>query len=194
MFHLWKNSLAAKGPNTEDLIEIIVIVAIIGIGVLKALTRGIKRMAEKKSDQSKYTPATTPARPKKRYVAADGSYKTLEQLREEKIAQIRAAFGIPEPKEPRTISIEKPAPMAAAAATERPVRHPKRQKPVARTAAAPTGPRTAAETEGKKVHAAAAVPAGKTAYDMLFSSQQDLRNAILYQEILGKPLALRDTA
>ena len=29
-------------------------------------------------------------------------------------------------------------------------------------------------------------------YDFYFSSPQDLRKAILYQEILGKPLALRD--
>ncbi len=194
MYSLFENLLAARDDNAW--VQFIIIAVIIGFSVLKTIVRSIKAAAEQKSGQSKYSP--TPAKPKKRYVAADGSYKTLEQLREERIAQIRAAFGIPQPPaEQRYVLAETPqiADLGELSRAE------KIEKPPA-----PPAP------EPQKVYAEPApskVPASKigskptkvstdkqtvseTVYQLPFSAPQDLRTAILYYEILGKPLALRD--
>ena len=198
MFYLFTNLLAAT--DDSPWVQLIIVAVIIGFSVLKAIARKIKAMAEQKSDQSDYSP--TPSRPKKRYVADDGSYKTLEQFREEKIAQIRVAFGIPEPPdeppaEPPPIVVETPQVVEK---IERPaaiIQRPKIKKPpvpfeppLQKAYAEPVFSKISAEEH--KAHISSSLPAGKTVYELLFSSRQDLRNAILYQEILGKPLALRD--
>jgi hypothetical protein len=180
MYSLFENLLAAKGPKPEDLIQIIVVAVIIGFSILKTIARGIKANTEQKSGQSEYNPPT-PAKPKKRYVDANGGYKTLEQLREERIAQIRAAFGIPEPPGEQEI-----------AAAEAPQVVEKIEKPPApepqKVYAEPAPSKVSAI---KKTHASAVVSSRETVHKLLFSSTADLRNAVLYQEILGKPLALR---
>jgi len=176
MYSLFENLLAAKGPNPEDLIQIIVVAVIIGFSILKAIARGIKANTEQKSGQSEYNPPT-PAKPKKRYVDAKGGYKTLEQLREERIAQIRAAFGIPQPPVE-----QEPAAAEAPQVVEKIEKLP-----------APSIPETQkVHTDKQKTYVPAAVSSRETVHKLLFSSSGDLRKAILYQEILGKPLALRE--
>jgi len=195
MYSLFENLLAARDDNAW--VQFIIIAVIIGFSVLKTIVRSIKAAAEQKSGQSKYSP--TPAKPKKRYVAADGSYKTLEQLREERIVQIRAAFGIPQPPaEQRYVpaetlqiaeKIEKPpAPPAPepqkvyAEPFDRAQDRPAPSKvPASKIGSKPTKVSTDKQTVSATVH------------QLLFSAPQDLRTAILYYEILGKPLALRDT-
>ena len=198
MYSLFENLLAAK--DDSPWVQLIIVAVIIGFSVLKAIARKIKAMAEQKSDQNEYSP--TPAKPKKRYVATDGSYKTLEQLREERIAQIRAAFGIPQPPdelpaEPPPIVVETPQVVEKIERPAAVIQRPKVRKPPVHSApplqeayAEPVPSKTPAEEN--KAHIPSLPPAGKTVYELLFSSRQDLRNAVLYQEILGKPLALRD--
>jgi hypothetical protein len=183
MFYLFKNLLAAKDEEVWG--QLIIVAIVIAFGILKAIGRKIKSMAEQKSGQSEYSPASAPAKPKKRYVAADGSYKTLEQLREERIAQIRAAFGIPEPPTEQQ-SVPAEAPLIAEKIEKPPAPEPQK------VYAEPASPKIPAER--KKVHVPASTPTEETVYKLLFSSPGDLRNAVLYQEILGKPLALRDSA
>jgi len=181
MYSLFENLLAARDDNAW--VQFIIIAVIIGFSVLKTIVRSIKAAAEQKTGQSKYSP--TPAKPKKRYVAADGSYKTLEQLREERITQIRAAFGIPQPPAEQRYVPAKTLQIAE-----------KIEKPPAPPAPEPQ--KTGAEPAPSKIHAAkkthapALASSGETVHKLLFSSPSDLRKAILYQEILGKPLALRD--
>jgi hypothetical protein len=173
MFYLFTNLLAAKDGDTW--IQVVVIAVIIGFSLLKAIARSIKAMAEKQKEQSQPLFAQRPAT--KKYVDNKGGYKTLEQLREERIAQIRAAFGIPQPP------IEQEP-----AAAEAPQVVEKIEKPPA-----PSIPETQkVHTDKQKTHVPAAVSSRETVHKLLFSSSGDLRKAILYQEILGKPLALRD--
>jgi cytoskeletal protein RodZ len=195
MFYLFTNLLAAR--DDDPLIQLIIVAVIIVFGIVKTIFRSVKATMEQKSEESK--DSSTPSKPKKRYVAADSSYKTLEQLREEKIAQIRAAFGIPAPPaEPPPVVVEAPQVVER---IERPIpviQRPKVKKPPAHfvpppqeTYAEPAPLQISAEEH--KAHIPSSPPASKTVYELFFFSRQDLRNAILYQEILGKPLALRDT-
>ncbi|MGA2915161.1 MAG: hypothetical protein ABSE89_03960 [Sedimentisphaerales bacterium] len=207
MNFLFKNLLAARGPDESIWVQIIIVAVIIGVGIIKAIIRNAKTMVEQKSDESEDEPTPISDKPKKRYVDADGSFKTLEQLREERIKQIRAAYGIPEPpiqKEPQPIAaeelmqpdVEEPQYIPSPASppplpTERPIHHPKHKKPVMHTAPAAAPSKTFAEKG--KAHVPVPQPAGESINKLLFSSPDDLRNAILYQEIIGKPLALRES-
>jgi hypothetical protein len=182
MFYLWKNLLTAD--DNEVWIQLIIVAIIIGFSIIKGIVRSIKMMAEKQKEQSQLLlPAEHPAG--KRYVAADDdTYKTLEQLREERIAQIRQAFGISQPPaEKKPVTIEK------SVATEEPVAAKnKLKKPIA----SPLPEKKETHTGKKKVPIPAEVLAEETIHTLLLSTPEDLRNAILYQEILGKPLAMRD--
>ena len=201
MFYLFTNLLAAR--DDDPWVQLIIVAVIIVFGIVKTIFRSIKATMEQKSNESEHTTTPTPDRPKKRYVATDGSYKTLEQLREEKIAQIRAVFGIPEPPpepstEPSPVVIETPQVVEKIEKPVPVIHHPKVKKspayfapPPQEVYAEPVPSKISAE--GNKAHIPSSPSAGKTVYELLFSSQRDLRNAILHQEILGKPLALRDT-
>jgi len=202
MYSLFKNLLAARGSDENVWIQLIVVAVIIGFGIIKSIIRSAKAMAEEKSDESEDT-ITTPIsdRPKKRYVDADDGFKTLEQLREEKIKQIRATYGIPEPpmqKELQTISVEEPLQPTAPEPQyippphliEKPIHRPRPQKSAMYTVTAAASSKISAEKS--KAHISASQSATESIHKQLFSSPDDLRNAILYQEILGKPLALRD--
>ncbi len=190
MFYLFNNVLAAR--DNGGWIEAVIIAVIVGFSIIRAIYRSIKAASEQQTgrDESRQKPA----RPKKSYITGDESFKTLEQLREEKIVQIRAAFGIPQPP-----AEHKPVAAAAAARpavrkTEKPIhRQPKIKKHLApsQKQAAYAEPFNQARGRPKPPKVPAA--ADETIHKLLFSSPQDLRNAIIYQEILGKPLALRDT-
>lgn len=196
MNFLFKNLLAAKDEGAW--IQLVIVAVIIGVGIIKSIIRSVKAMAEEKSDESEDEPRPKPAKPKKRYIDADNGFKTLEQLREEKIEQIRATYGIPEPpiqKEPQTITVEEPLQAAVPEPQyimpiERPIHRPRPKKPAMHTATA--GASSKIPAERSKSHIPASQSARESVRELLFSSQQDLRNAILYQEILGKPLALRE--
>jgi cytoskeletal protein RodZ len=180
MNFLFNNLLAAKGPSPEDWIQIIVVVAIIVFSIFKAISRSIKNAMEQKFEQNEDN-IQTPAEPKKRYTGADNSYKTLEELREERIAQIRKAFGIPEPP------AEQEPPAAPTPQVVEKIEEPPAPKPQ-KAASEPVHLKIPAV---KKAYAPAA-STEETVHKLFFSSRADLRNAVLYQEILGKPLALRD--
>ncbi len=193
MYSLFENLLAASDKDVEVWIQFIVVAIIIVFGILKAIARRIKAMREQKSAQSESEYKPPPAKPRKRYVAADGSYKTLEQLRQERIAQIRAAFGIPQPQppsRPQPVTVETPqvADLGELGRAEK-IEKPPAPPPVPEPQPVPS--KIAADR--KKAHIPTAVPTGERVHKLLFSSPGDLRNAVLYQEILGKPLALRDT-
>lgn len=202
MDFLFENLLAQKPkPDGEFWIQLIVIAVIVGTAIIKSIVSRIKATMEQteENEEDEQTPISD--RPKKRYVDDDGSFKTIEQLRAEKIKQIRAAYGIPEPptqQEPQTVTVEEPLQPPAPepqyipqpAPIERPAGHPKPQKPVMFTAAAEVPAKSLAAKS--KAHVSAPRPAGETIDKLLFSSPDDLRNAVIYQEILGKPLALRN--
>ncbi|MFA5291799.1 MAG: hypothetical protein WC496_02045 [Phycisphaerae bacterium] len=202
--HLWWSSgdlsalpltgLAAGKPGNEVWIQFVVIAAIVGFSILKAIVRGIsgaKTMAEQKPRQNeeKHQRPVSLTGGRGKYVPARGDYKTIEQLRAEKITQIRAAFGIPEPPPIMAEKVEsEPVPV------QRLVRRAevKRPKPV------PQQNMTAAETPSAShiSHAKQPVKSGKQTSEtgnilIHLNSPQDLRSAILYQEILGPPVSMR---
>jgi hypothetical protein len=203
MYSLFENLLAARvKPGDEFWVQFIVIAAIVGFSIIKAIVRGVKTMAEQKprqEDEEKPQRPLTGGRGK--YVDARGDYKTLEQLRAEKITQIRAAFGIPEPPPVMAEQIQsEPLP------EQRPVYRPVVKRP-------PPPPKSTAYEEKEiveparpmiskkkiypdhsmdKKHITPPAPPAETRGILIhLGSPQDLRSAILYQEILGPPIALR---
>ncbi|MGB8226806.1 MAG: hypothetical protein WCE45_08110, partial [Sedimentisphaerales bacterium] len=134
MYSLFKNLLAARDEGAW--IQIVIVAVIIGFGIIKSIIRSAKAMTKEKSDESEDEARPKPAKPKKRYIDADDGFKTLEQLRAEKIKQIRAAYGIPEPpiqKEPQTITVEEPLQVIAPEPQyimpiERPIHRPRPEK------------------------------------------------------------------
>ena len=200
MFSLLENLLAARRrPKEGAWIEFAIIAAIIGFSIIKTFLRA-------RSAASKKEPEETVSRPKPRPAAgrykSDNSYKTLQQLREERKSQIRAAFGIPTPPgKEKPAAKPLPAPPQPAKKIEKPVRHAKAVRPSADFAPVPQ--KVYAETLPSRISAKRIskkqphVPVSSRtdtddAYQPLFSSPQDLRTAILYYEILGKPVSLRD--
>ncbi|MDD5010975.1 MAG: hypothetical protein PHQ00_02515 [Phycisphaerae bacterium] len=165
MISLIKN-LLARGNDENAWIQILIIAAIIGFGILRKVVSEAKASMKKDSqgDEEGYQDANET-------IATDEDYRSLEQLREEKIAQIRAAFGIPEP--PRQ-------------AVPRQVQ--KRPIPVHRPVVKKAKPFPKAE-EAKQIKPVR--PQQTEDILLKLSSPQDLRSAILYQEILGPPVALR---
>ncbi|MBN1787702.1 MAG: hypothetical protein JW806_04840 [Sedimentisphaerales bacterium] len=194
MFNPFENLLAARNGPKEGLVELLVITAIIGFSVIKTFIRARAEMKQRESDKD----SPQRSKPAHRKYAVDKNYehKTLEQIREEKKAQIRAAFGIPTPPEEKKLVTPHPP-----ATRPRPVvqryTEPKPEKRVVRPIQQhPKAARLPAKQISKKVsHTTDAAPGqaqAENAYNMLFSSPRDLRTAILYSEILGKPVALRD--
>jgi hypothetical protein len=179
MFSLFENLIAARSkPKGDDWIQFVVIIAIIGFSVIKTFIRAksaaFKRQPEQDDDSSPKPPV-----PKK--YASDGGYKTLQQLRDEKRAQIRAAFGIPTPLEDKKLISTLSEPPRLVKKTEKPLYHAKTARPSAKEVSKkPSGVSAPLQTEADDT------------YKLLFSSPQDLRTAVLYYEILGKPVSLRD--
>lgn len=180
MFSLFENLLAARNkPKDGDWIEFVVIIVIIGFSIIKTLFRAKSAVFERQPEQdddSSPKPQPVP----KRYTS-DGEYKTIQQIRDEKRAQIRAAFGIPTPPEERKlVSTPLPKPPRPVKRIEKPVFHAKARLPAKEVSKKPSGVPAPPQTKAGDV------------YESLFSSPQDLRSAILYSEILGKPVSLRD--
>ncbi len=167
MFNLFKN-LLARGNDENAWIQILIIAAIIGFGILRKVVSGAKTSAQQdsQSDEEEYQPQDV-----ERTSDVDEEYRNLEQLRQEKIAQIRAAFGIPEPLRQAV-----------------PQQMQKRPIPAHRPAAKTVKPRPKAE-EAKQ--AKPVQPQQTDDILLKLSSPQDLRSAILYQEILGPPVSMR---
>ena len=194
MHSLFGNILAARGTNIDKWVPFLIVAFVIVVNIIKVIARGIKSMSQQDGIKNE------PVRQKKttRYASADRSYKTLEQLRDEKISQIRAIFGIqtpPEEYEEEIYLAPSPPPIPEPSPQSRP-RSVHKHKPILKHAAVP---------QSKNIHTASnayTLPndspisvSQKTSddvYDFHFSSPQDLRKAILYQEILGKPVSLRD--
>lgn len=204
---IMQNILAARHANWEELIIPIIIFAVI---ILKKIFSGIKDFADQFSEpkQEEQTP--------KHYYDKD-DFVTLEELRARKLAKIRAAYGIPEPKK-QELPIEEAEPELVPEPVEQepvreqyiappPIRRQPPQPPL------PPVPPPVQKIEKEKtseniehaIHPAYKKPSRhhreskpaeitKETQDTLIhlKTQQDLRSAILYQEILGKPLALRD--
>lgn len=206
MYPVFENLLAKV--NIEEFVPILIFAAVIVVNVVKAIAQ---RKENKESKQ--------PLRQNKtgRYLSSENDFKTMEQLREERIEQIRKTFGITTPQRERKLVTPPPAPRSI----PKPVVHrPVIQKPVQQHIVQPqkvyTQSNARIENPQMRIDANAAVarPANKVHHkkmaekpamileeittetadsrDMLFSSPQDLRKAILYQEILGKPLSLRE--
>ncbi len=192
--------------------QLIILAVVFGFAILKKIVSTIKDYSEqqKSSDSSPYEeePQHKPS-----YHATHtydkNAFKTIEQIRAEKAAAIRARYGIPEPhriqEAPMELEPEQVATLPAQPISERmfspppvrreppPVYVPKKKTPrhvesVQHPAYAQNQATARPVTQVKHPHKK------ESNSDMLISlsSPQDLRAAILYQEILGKPLALRD--
>jgi hypothetical protein len=178
------NTLAARDSGENIFVQIIVMAAIIGFGILKKIVSDAKIATEQKhrqNDEKEHQPLQHNKTTRKYISGPDDEYKTLEQLRDEKRAQIRVAFGIPTPledKKPVSIPPEPPRPVKK---IEKPIYHAKTARPYAKEVGKkPSGVSAPLQTEAGDMH------------KLLFSSPQDLRTAVLYYEILGKPVSLRD--
>jgi len=181
MLSLIKNMLAARNNGWEQLIFIIIVFA---VPVLKGIFSGLKNMssqtASNKDKNKEEPPQQKPANRKHvKYTYEHGAFKTIEQLREEKIAQIRAVYGIPEPQ-----TVETPQ-------TEIPEYVPKIPDKKAVYAAKQNIKKTEIHQPNhtKAKHIESDVHPSETLIHL--SSRQDLRSAILYQEILGPPVSMR---
>ncbi|MCE5341924.1 MAG: hypothetical protein LLF92_12500 [Planctomycetaceae bacterium] len=207
----------AKSEGWEQLI---ILAVIFGFAILKKVFSAIKDYSEQHSDSSDDSTAYEELPKHKPAYHATHTYdknafKTIEQIRDERAAAIRARYGIPEPgrPKPQIPMADEPPPLE-----EEPIREhmfeppPVRieppayipQKPKKMHVAAP--PRQPEYVQPAYVMSAAmqSVPQAKKHKHtehaaevqretlISLSSPQDLRTAILYQEILGKPLALRE--
>ena len=190
--------LAARSkPKEGAWIQFVVIAAFIGFSVIKTFLRAKSAASEQKSEQSDSSPKPRPV--PKRY-ASDGGYKTIQQIRDEKRAQIRAAFGIPTPPGERKLVSTPPAPPQPVKQIEKPVQRAKIARLSTDFASMPQ--EVYAEAMPSKISAkqvskqlrvsAPSQTDSDDTHKLLFSSPQDLRTAILYYEILGKPVSLRD--
>ena len=195
------NMLAARGSGEGIFVQIIFIAAIIGFSILKKIVSDAKTAKEQKprqNDEEEHQPQQLNKTTTKRTSAGTANeYKTLEQLREERIAQIRAAFGIPEPPKqaiPRQVE-SRPIPLQ-----QRPVHRPvvKRPPPLPKSSASvemeyakPAEPKAAPAYSRDKKQKHITPPAETSNVLIRLASPQDLRSAILYQEILGPPVGLR---
>jgi hypothetical protein len=206
MNSLFETILAARPgrkPGIDTWMPFIIIAVIIVFNVVRAIVSNIKSASEKTNTGRNERRPVQPAQFRKtsQYVSSDKNYKTLEQLREERIAQIRAAFGIPTPPNERKLVSPPPPPAPPAQPTPPRQQFVKKQAPqykhirpavrhdenYDKASEAPNAVKTGQQTASHHSQA----DAGKV-FDFFFHSQQDLQKAILYQEIIGKPLALRN--
>jgi hypothetical protein len=196
MYSLFENLLAARDSGEGIFVQIIAIAAIIGFGILKKIVSDARTATQQKppqNDEEEHQPQQLNKTTAKRTSGTGDDYKTLEQLREERVAQIRAAFGIPEPPQATFQQVEsRPIPQ------QRPVHRPvvKRPPPLPKSTASaemeyikPAEPKVASAHSWDKKHITTPAETGNVLIQL--ASPQDLRSAILYQEILGPPVALR---
>src|SRR4030042_32888 len=124
MFSLFEDLLAARNkPKDGDWIEFVVIIAIIGFSIIKTLFRAKSAVFERKPERD--DGSSPKAQPVPKRYASNSEYKTIQQIRDEKRAQIRAAFGIPTPPEERKLVSTPPAPPRPVKKMKKPVYHAK---------------------------------------------------------------------
>jgi hypothetical protein len=213
-------NVLARNEGWQQLIPIVVVVA---LAILKKVFSAVKDYSEQHRDASDADDSAYEEKPehKQSYHATHtydkDAFKTIEQIRNEKAAAIRARYGIPEPRKAPPAPME-PEPEMVEQIPAEPIRErmftppPVPRKPVYIPPVPKKKPITPPPSQQENVyHPAYAQPqakpsapqmkkskhpeaAAETHNDTLisFASPQDLRAAILYQEILGKPLALRD--
>jgi hypothetical protein len=212
------NILAVKN---EEWVQIAIFLVIFFFAILKKVFSGLKNYVESQSRQTESGLKEYTKPVQKRHVYSQDDFKTIEQIRDEKIAKIRAAYGIPEPKK---LTIPRPAyeedqeaaapPMPTRQARqemppeviEEPIREqmftspPVQQEPeyIAPPVHRPKVQKKKIQSAPAMTHAQQVIQKQKEPLrqprEMLvhLTSSEDLRAAILYQEILGKPLALRE--
>lgn len=202
--NLFSNILAAKHNLNENVIQFIIFAVIAIFGILKTLFGTVKSMSQQKNFDKNYKPA----RPKKplKYIDSADDFKTMEQLRDEKITQIRATFGIPSPKPPmmqpeefgKEEEEEYVAPAPPPVPQKKYIQRPQTRR-VSPTVSQPEMlPLSKHYEQPKQTPAKHKQPSSSSKpqplapVNAIFSSADDLRKAVLYQEILGKPVALRD--
>ena len=193
----FENILAARGRDLDKFLPFIIVAVVIIVNLVKVIARGVKSMSQQDGFESK---SVRPQKPSKYLNTAD-SYKTLEQMREEKIAQIKATFGIPSPPLEEFEEPEEELYIAPAVVAPPPVPVPQRRPVVVHRQKRSTVNESLPEHHTDKAFSwkPAVKPAGggvkKVSADIgdfCFSSPNDLRKAVVYQEILGKPVSLRD--
>lgn len=194
MYSLFKNLLAARDSGEGVFVQIIVIAAIIGFGILKKIVGEAKTAMEQKpqqDDEEEYPPQQLNKTNAKHTLGTGDDYKTLEQIREEKVAQIRAAFGIPEPPKQAPLRRVESRPIPQQGPVHRPVV--KRPLPMSKKTETryikPDESKVAQVQNRDKKHVVQPDSTGNILINL--ASPQDLRSAILYQEILGPPVGLR---
>ncbi|HBG25781.1 MAG: hypothetical protein A2Y10_02195 [Planctomycetes bacterium GWF2_41_51] len=222
MTELMKNLIAAKDGGGWE--QLIILAVVFGFAILKKIFSVMKEHAERQTEQQRplqqHKPRPSqPASARKKY--ANSEFKTIEQLRQEKIAQIRAAYGIPKPvklthenvreesqrdemrrEESRQTEFrreeerpEEPWKIEQKQMEPPPIYVPKKKKKSVQTQTAyrPEYSRQEIAPLFQEVKTKAAPETKEQRHRLVnLSSVEDLRSAILYQEILGKPLALRD--
>lgn len=193
MYSLFENLLAARDSGESVFVQIIIIAVIVGFGILKKIIGDAKTAMEQKTRQNneeEQQPQQLNKTTVKHTSGTGDEYKTLEQLRQEKIAQIRAAFGIPEPQKQAPLRRVESRPIPQQGPVHRPVVKRPPPLPKAETEYIKFAEPKVAQAHGRdKKHIA---PPAETSNVLIhLTSPQDLRSAILYQEILGPPLALR---
>jgi FtsZ-interacting cell division protein ZipA len=221
----FENILAAKHNFDENLIQFLIIAAIVVFGILKTIAGAIKSAWQQQNFDKNYKPANNGKASK--YIDSPDDFKTMEQLRDEKIAQIRTTFGIPSPKPPlmqpeefgehqdeeeiyvapvpppvpQKKYIKKPQPRGVSSSPRTdayfnemlkdvgiyPTISEPEMAPLSKHYEQPQRP--AAKHKQPSTPSKPQMPASVNA---VFSSADDLRKAVLYQEILGKPVSLRD--
>lgn len=205
--------ILAKGEGWEQLIFLAVV---FGLAILKKIFSVIKDYSEQQSDQPAEDDSTyeKPPQHKLGYHATHtydkNAFKTIEQIRDERAAAIRARYGIPEPGQASPAPMELEPPMAEPIANEpigeqmfspppippKPVYvppKPKKHRPAAPPPRQPEYVQHPAYVQ-KPHRQPEKIQDAKPQENILISlsSPDDLRAAILYQEILGKPAALRN--
>ena len=195
--NLFGNILAARGRDFDKFLPLLIVAVVIVVNIIKVIARGVKSLSQQGGLENK---SVRPQKPS-RYIDTPDDFKTMEQLREEKIAQIRATFGIPSPQTEEEFEepekelyvapapppmpkkyIQKPQPRRVSATVSQP-----EMTPLAKHYEQPKH-----STAKHKQSSSSSKPQTLTPINAVFSSADDLRKAVLYQEILGKPVALRD--
>jgi len=211
MFSLLKNLLASRNDGWEQLV---ILVIIVGGAILKKIFSAIHDYSQDKKteqkdddDKQKKQQEWSAAVRRKNSNYGNDVFKTIQQIRDEKVAEIRKAYGISEPKvtpepelleqEPVRLEPEHTQFAEYSMQMSRPKPEPKPAYiPPKKTFKKPvevTKPQFPPVNEKHKPTTAAKVVKNYSHGTLIhLSSQEDLRSAILYQEILGKPLALRE--
>lgn len=208
--------ILAKSEGWEQIIVPLIIFAIV---IIKKIFSTIKDYAAAQSEQ--FEEQEKPAHPQShpQYSYSKDAHKTVEQMRDENRAKIRKRYGIPEPGRakppvrhegepepleeqpirehlfdaPPPLRIEKPAYVPPVYQPKKPTQV-RQQEETTPPHPAYAQPQTVTHSVGPAKKAKQTSQKNESNDDTLIrlTRREDLRAAILYQEILGKPIALRE--